>query len=117
MENRGFEVKLNDKLLCKTGFENNEHVVTCIIDALFRKDDKKQKLQLNVSGLNAKTNQHNKWVISEELEENDIISIKVIKGDFDVPIIMDEKRSDEFLLEQKIKTYYKLKEELKEYLK
>lgn len=117
MENRGFEVKLNDKLLCKAGFENNEHVVSCVIDAVFRKDAEKQKLQLNVTGLNAKTNQHNKWVISQLLKENDIISIKVVKGDFDDPILVDKKRSDEFLLEQKIKTYHKLKEELKEHLK
>ena len=34
--------------------------------------------------------------------------------DFDLPSEVGEKRSDEFILEQKIKTYKKLKEELKD---
>jgi hypothetical protein len=114
MDNKGFEIKLNNELVCKAGLKNNHHVVSCIIDAIFRKEDKQQELRLNVSGLNSDTLQHNKWLRSQPLNENDIITIKIINDDFDPPNEVGEKRSDEFLLEQKIKTFKKLKEELKD---
>lgn len=96
--------------------QNNHGVITCIVNAIFRKQEKKQSLELNVSGLNSDENQHVKWVKLANLRENDIISVKIVAGDFDEPKEKNEKRSPEYLLEQKIKTYYKLKEELKDYL-
>ena len=116
MEYKGFEISLNDKLLCKAGFGNNHGIVTCIIDAILRKDKKEQELFLNISGLNSDTGQHVKWLRNNALNEHDTIVIKVIKNDFDSPNEIREKKSEEFLLEQKIKTYKRLKEELKGYL-
>ena len=58
--------------------------------------------------------QHNKWPRSQPLNENDIITIKIINDDFDTSSEVGEKRSKAYLQEQIIKTYKKLKEELKD---
>jgi len=118
MNNKGFEVKLNGNLLCKAGFNNNHSVVCCIVDAILRKNKDKQEIRLNISGLNSDTAEHVKWLPyeSNNLKEGDIITIKIVKDDFDLPKEISEQKSDAFLLEQKIKTYKKLKEELKDHL-
>ncbi len=116
MDNKGFEVKLNGKLLTKAGLQNNHGVLSCILDATFRKTDKKQELWLNVSGLNSDTNQYTKWIISEELEEDDIVSIKIINGPFDKPSKLVERKAKERTLKEKLKVYHQLKEELKDHL-
>lgn len=118
MNNKGFEIKLNDKLVCKAGLKDNHGVVNCIAGAILRKENNIQEIYFNVSGLNSDTGEHVKWLTSESnlLKENDIITIKIIKDNFDSPKEVSDKKSDEFLLEQKIRTYKKLKEELKDHL-
>lgn len=118
MNNKGFEVKLNDELLCKAGFNDNHSVVSCIIDAVLRKNKDKQEVRLNISGLNSDTKEHVKWLPfdSNNLNEGDIVTIKIIKDNFDSPIEISEKKSDEYILKQKIRAYNKLKEELKDHI-
>ncbi|TBN02420.1 hypothetical protein EYD45_11975 [Hyunsoonleella flava] len=117
MNNKGFEIKLNGELLTRAGLQNNHGIVTCIVNAVLRKEEKKQSLELHVSGLNSDENQHIKWTKLTELKENDIVSVKIVAGNFDEPKEKSKKRSDKYLLEQKIKTYHKLKEELKDHIK
>jgi len=118
MDNKGFEIKLNDELVCKAGLKDNHGVVNCIVGAVSRKNNTFQEIYFNASGLNSDTGEHFKWFTSEsnKLKDGDIITIKIIKDNFDPPKEVSEKKSDEFLLEQKIRTYKKLKKELKDYL-
>jgi hypothetical protein len=116
MDNKGFEITLNNELICRAGLKDNHGVVNCIVGAVIRKDTKEQELYINVSGLNSDTMEHVKWLKLEVLNEHDKITIEIIKDSFDPPNEVDKKKSDAYLLEQKIKTYKKLKEELKDYI-
>lgn len=114
--NKGFEIKLNDELLCKAGIKINHGVVSCILTAVSRKKDKGQELLLDIAGLNTDTSERNKWIIGKNLNHNDIITIKIIQDNFDSPKIITNRIQKELTIEQKFEQYNKLKEELKEYL-
>mgnify|MGYP000406858822 CR=1 FL=1 len=116
MNNKGFEIKLNDELLCKAGIKHNHGVVTCIFMAVLRKEDKKQELRLDITGLNSDTDERNKWLKDKELNHDDIISIRIIEDGFDLPEEVTKRNCSVPTLEQKIKKYHQLKEELKDYL-
>ena len=116
MDNKGFEITLNNELLCRAGLKDNHGVINCIVGAVKRKDTKEQEIYINISGLNSDTMEHIKWFKTDTLNEHDKITIKIIKDNFNPPNEVSEKKSDEFLLKQKIKTYNKLKEELKDHL-
>lgn len=117
MNNKGFEIHLNNKLVCKAGIKDNHGTVSCIVGTIRRKGNAAQEeIYLDVSGLNSDTGEFAKWVKSNPLKMNDVITINVITDNFDAPIEIGEKKSKEFLLEQKIRTYKKLKEELKDYI-
>ncbi len=115
MEKYGFEVRLNDTILCKAGLDSKHSVTTCILDSLRRKVDEKGGLHLSVSGMNSDEHQYVKW-IDEPLKLDDTVSIKIISGEFDTPISKTKVKSEKEILEGKLKQYHKLKEELKEYL-
>lgn len=116
MNNKGFEIKLNGKVLCIAGQKENHGVVTCIINAIFRKKDETQQLNLNVSGLNSDTLEYTKWIKETELKLDDEILIKVVDTHFDLPKETKKHHRKELSIDQKLKKYYKLKEELKEHL-
>ena len=53
----GFEVKLNGNLICRAGLEQDHYVMSCIVDAIMRKDNGVERLHLNIGGLTVlKTN-------------------------------------------------------------
>jgi hypothetical protein len=115
MDNIGFEVKLNEQVLCRAGFKDKYYVLSCILDSVSREQDQDKEIRLSIGGLNSVSNQHVKWSASQ-LNIGDNISIKVISQNFDSPSEIIEQDPEEFLIEQKIKYFYRLKEELKEYL-
>jgi hypothetical protein len=111
----GFEVKLNGNLICRAGLEQDHYVMSCIVDAIMRKDNGVERLHLNIGGLDSIKNQHVRW-FQDTLQENDEVHIKVITDNFDNPPIVYPQDADEFVLERKIEYYHKLKEELKDHL-
>jgi hypothetical protein len=115
MTNYGLEIYLNDSYLCRAGFENTYHVLTCMINSFRRDIDKGEELFLEVAGLNSETDQNFDW-INTELKSGDRISIQIITDKFDKPSKIREGDSKKFILERKIEYYHKLKEELKEHL-
>jgi len=115
MEKHGFEVKLNDIILCKAGLNSKHSITTCILDIFDRKLKPKKGINLSVSGMNSDEHQYVKW-IDEPLKLGDTVSIKIISGEFDTPFSKTERKSEKQILEGKLKQYHKLKEELKEYL-
>lgn len=116
MNNKGFEIKLNDKLVCNAGIKNNHGVVTCILMAVLRKGDENQELRLDIAGLNSDTDERNKWLTGKILNHNDIISIRIIEDNFDAPKAVTKRTWNTPTLEQKLKKYHQLKEELKDHL-
>jgi hypothetical protein len=115
MKNHGFEIKLNEEVLCRAGFENQHSVLHCIANSVRRKQDSEEHLDFSVGGLDSDANRHVDWV-NRTLKHGDKITIEVISGDFDPPVKVSVQKTEEFLLEQKIKYFLKLKEELKEHL-
>ncbi|MCQ0113055.1 hypothetical protein SAMN04487906_0191 [Zhouia amylolytica] len=111
----GFKVAVNDQLICRAGFENEHSIVTCILDSVRRKNENSEELSIHISGLNSDTNHQVDW-FKDSLKEGDKISIEVISNGFDPPATERKAFKDKDLIAHKLKTYYKLKEELKEHL-
>jgi hypothetical protein len=112
----GFEIKLNDEKLTRAGFDTDYYVISCMLDSMMRKDDDEKEISLTVTGLNSMTKNHVEW-ITKILQKGDVINIEIITDNFDLPSKVRVEDGDEVVLQQKIKYFYKLKEELKEHLK
>lgn len=111
----GFQVSINDEKICRAGFENKNAIVTCILDSVRRENDDREELNLTIGGLNSDTHQSVRW-LNGKLEEGDKVSIEVISNNFDKPTTAGKAYSKQDIIKQKLKSYHKLKEELKDYL-
>lgn len=111
----GFKVQINDKLICRAGFEEGNSVVNCILNSIRRENDDTEFLEISVGGLYSDSEQHVSWY-SDSLQEGDKISFEIISSDFDVPSSSTRMISDEEQTARKMKYYKKLKEELKDLL-
>jgi hypothetical protein len=116
MNRYGFEIKLNDKKLCRAGLESDFYIISCMLGSIRRKNENTEEIYINVGGLDSITNENVDW-INRTLNKGDKISIEVINEKFDPPTLIHVSDKKEFILEQKINYYYRLKEELKEHLK
>lgn len=112
----GFKVLINEETICRAGFENENSILTCILDSIRRKDDDSEELNISISGLNTDTNQSVAW-IDNKLKEGDKISIEIISDNFDTPYVIREPKSEKDIIAQKLKYFNKLKAELKDHLK
>lgn len=113
-KNYGFEVCLNGNKLARAGIQKENYVVGCNIDAVHRKDGS-EELHMSVSGLDSDVQMHVSW-FGERIKIGDKISIEVINDQFDEPTSFGKKFTEEEIREQKMKHYFRLKEELKDYL-
>lgn len=114
MTNYGFEIHINDKYLCRAGFENAYHVLSLILTSAKRTNNT-EDLAMNIAGVNSETENYCDWV-NTPLKLGDRISIQIVTENFDKPLRVREKESSQFVLERKLEYYHKLKEELKEHL-
>lgn len=117
MDKLGFEIRLNNKMLCRAGLNTHHSVVTCCLGIVKRKIAPSEEIFLNIEGLNSDKKEHVSWFNENSLKENDEISIKIISTNFDVPKIVQKGLSPEEEIQEKINYFYLLKEELKDYLK
>ena len=113
----GFKVLLNQELVCRAGFEEENAVVSCNLASIRRQGEDTEELNMSIGGLLSDTVQYATWYNNYDLKEGDKISFEVIASDFDSPAIMKERMSEEHALANKLKHFYILKEELKEHLK
>lgn len=111
----GFQIKINEKKICRAGFEKENSVVSCILSSIRRAVDDSEELAINVGGLNSDTNQYVDW-FDAKLNLGDIITIEVISSDFDLPVSVRESKPKKDIIAQKLERYHQLKEELKKYL-
>lgn len=112
----GFQVLINGKKICRARFENENSIVTCILDSVRREKHNSEELNISISGFNSDTHEHANW-FRNKLQEGDKVSIEIISNNFDTPISISKAYSEKDILTQKLKSYHKLKEELKDYLK
>lgn len=110
----GFEVHLNGEKVARAGIDKEKYVVNCIIDAVHRTDGSRE-LYLHVGGLDIETNTHVNWE-GADLKKGDRIIIEVIDDNFDQPIHFSPGISKEERIEQQLRYFHELKEELKDYL-
>lgn len=110
------EVKLNGKTLSVAGMESLHGVMSVIIMSN-KKFGQGEEVTLDVSGLNAETQSRLEWV-SQNLGLGDEITIKVLEnaGSMHQPSVVTLKDMETRDREHKIKTYNRLKEELKDIL-
>ena len=101
--------------MVRAGLDCRHYVLSCILNSLRRESDESEELNIGVSGWDIKADQHVYWM-REDLKLGDTSSIKVIDDNFDDPVACTERVSDEEIRKRKIDHYYRLKEELKEYL-
>ena len=116
MKKHGFEVKVNDELLCRAGLEVDFYVLTCNFVSMMRVNDEQEEVSIRVGALDSVNNRHLNWA-EGRLKGGDKISIEIVESPFDVPKEIVVKDSEEFLLQRKMKYFYQLKEELKDHLK
>ncbi len=112
----GFEVKINDKLICRAGFQEVDSVVTCILSSVRREGDEKEELEISVGGLNSETEQNVSWFKNSNLKEGDKVSFELISHSFTKPKSTTRKISEKDILIDKLRQYKKLKDEMKDYL-
>ncbi|MCR8666383.1 hypothetical protein NO995_01695 [Aestuariibaculum sp. M13] len=113
--NNGFRVSLNDELLTNAGLEDQNFIISCILNSFKRELSPETGLDLSVSGLDSESHQHVKW-IDTPLKLGDKITIEVINENFEPPAIISESKSEEEILKGKLRAYHKLKAELKDYI-
>ena len=111
----GFEVRINDKLICKAGFEDVDSVVTCMLSNTRRDGDEKDEVELSVGGLISETEQQVSWFKNSNLKEGDKVSFEVITHGFNKPKTKTRKVSDANKLINKLKQFKSQKEELEDF--
>ncbi|MEZ4827547.1 MAG: hypothetical protein R3C61_14885 [Bacteroidia bacterium] len=84
METNGFEIKLNDKLLCRAGFTSARYHLTCMLHVIKHPNRPSGQTEIIVGGTEGNTLKLINWV-EKPLHEGDKITVRIISGDFDTP--------------------------------
>lgn len=114
MNNPCFEVYKNGVLLCKAGFDSETGVLTNILTWVKRKDGSESNT-LSVTGLDIQKEISLSWA-NAQLDAGDEVTIKVTNNTEFTEARIRPPFDEERHRQDKIKTYYRLKEELKGYL-
>jgi len=118
MERIGFKVYLNDKHVSTYGLDRGGSVTQILS---LRNDEEQQSVTINLDcgAFTSDTQEHYKW-IQKELNPNDNIKVEIVENPTCDPpqkvFPHDNSELNAFALKSKLNTYYKLKEELKDYL-
>jgi hypothetical protein len=115
MKNQGFKVLLNGESLCRAGFESEHFVTHVILSSIRRELHPGNELSLHIGGLNSSENHHVTWV-NKDLQLGDHLVIELVEGEFDPPASVLKRDPDELVLQEKIKYFHRLKEELKDFI-
>jgi len=119
MKRIGFKVSLNDKIVSTFGLDTEGSVSQILY---LRNDEEQQSVSINLDcgAFRGDTQEHYKWM-QEELNPGDTIKVEIVENPvFDSPEKVyphDNPEMNEFVLKSKLKIYYRLKEELKDYIK
>jgi hypothetical protein len=115
MKNPGFQITINGNLLCRAGLDAEFFVTMCTLTSLKRAMPLSEELSLSIGGLDSVEEQSLTWT-NKNLKTGDQILIEVVEGDFDAPLKKSQIETEELVLQEKLKYFHRLKEELKEQL-
>ena len=115
MNKPAFEVTLNGQKIATAQIESDFGVLTTIVTWV-RREDNSESLNVSISGLDSVAEKKIKWA-AQDLKIGDKLLVSVIE---ETTTQTDEGIIEIFdttsVLDHKLMTYHKLKEELKEYL-
>ena len=111
------KVSINEAKPVIAGFSDNENVLSCIVDKVVRNGEDREVIHLRFAGMD-KNNVHYTW-INSSIDIGDKIEISIMETDqIDEPVsIESEKQNDDDIIQSKLKSFYRLQEELKDYIK
>ena len=118
MKKLAFKIYLNHELITTSGIDT-EGSLTQTLNLKNDFENEKQSIILHNGAYLSDSKDHYKW-IDRELKENDKLTVEIVEvAKFDAPtnIYPDDPGMNALVLSSKLKTYYRLKEELKEHLK
>jgi hypothetical protein len=115
MKNQGFKITLNGDSLCRAGLDTEFFVTVCTLTSLKRAMPPSDELSLSIGGLDSVEDLYLTWA-NKALLPGDQILIEVVEGDFDAPQKIHQIKAEELVLQEKLKYFHRLKEELKEHL-
>lgn len=116
MKNPIFEIFVNNELVTVAGITAEFGVLTMIATWVKRQKYNDESLSLTVSGLNSIDNTSLSWYGSE-LKIGDEIHIKITdQSEVTNPTVTKSCSNNESILEDKLKYFYSLKEELKDHI-
>lgn len=106
------EIKLNDKIISTVGITGVGSLNSII--TLLRKEDNHEYVRLIVGGSSSSEKKSFDWV-DEDLKMGDNVTITITSTDNITRPVKEtsEKEIDDIVIQQKIKTFHRLKEELK----
>lgn len=120
MKKLGFKIYINSEPIKVTGIDVDGSM-GFYLNLRNKPDNEEQDIKIDSVAYLKNEDLFYKWIVNHDVDENDEITIKIISDeDFDDPVEVlprDNPESKEFALKSKLKTYYKLKEELKDHIK
>ena len=115
MNNPTFEIYHNNQLVTVAGLSSQFGVETAITTSVRRSQLDYEELRLSVSGLDSVDDQYVSWLL-KDVNIGDEIRIRITE---DSSIVEPEKKpkpTKEDMLADKLRYFYRLKEELKDHL-
>jgi len=115
MENIGINIKINGEQITRAGF-NKAHYVLHAMAAFARRRGSNDEFGFHVGGLDSDAESHVDW-LNTTLHLGDIVTLEIVKGPFD-PLEPNQPPvfSEEDQLKYELALFYRLEEELKDYI-
>lgn len=111
-----FEILLNGEKVALAGLNAEFGVVTAIITCVKRINEEQESITCEVAGLDSQSRDRWEW-LKKDLQGMDEVTIKVLPSvNPEPPSVITEEMMRKKLLEDKLKTFYRLREELKDYI-
>lgn len=112
-----FEIILNGEKVSSASLNSEYGVITTIVTCIKRIGEEHETIELDISGLDSQTQNRWEW-LSKELQNTDEITIKILpSGETEPPSIMTIEAMQKRMLENNLKTFYRLREQLKDHIK
>lgn len=110
------EITLNGEKVSLAGLKSEYGVITAIVTCKKRFGEKEETITLDVAGLDSQTRNRWEW-FNKDLQNTDEIIVKIIPSDkSEQPSVITEETMRQRLLEDNLKTFYRLREELKDHI-
>ena len=111
-----FEVHINGNKVSLAGLNSKYGVLTAIVTCRRRFGEEEGTVTIDISGLDSETRNRLEW-FQQDLHHNDEITVKILpSGESETPSVLTEEDMRKRLLEANLKTFYRLRDELKDHI-